>query len=83
MTLSAKKDREKAHGSVTLSQEEMEQLTRRVKLLDDRLDKLDSIVTTLVERVMRAPLTLELTCPKCSQQIEINITGNTRLRGGF
>ena len=83
MTLAAKKDKERAHGAVTLSQEEMEQLTRRVKLLDDRLDKLDSIVTTLVERVMRAPLTLELTCPKCSQQSEINITSNTRLRGGI
>lgn len=83
MTLAAKRDREKGHSTVTVSQEEMEQLTRRVKMLDDRLDKLDSIVTTLVERVMRAPLTLELTCPKCSQQIEINLTSNTRLRGGI
>jgi len=54
-----------------------------VKMLDDRLDNLDSIVTTLVQRVMEKPLTIELTCPKCSQQIEINITSSTRMRGGF
>ena len=83
MTLAAKRDREKGHSPVTVTQEETEQLTRRVKMLDDRLDKLDSIVTTLVERVTRAPITLELTCPKCSQQIEINLTSNTRLRGGI
>ncbi len=83
MILAAKRDKEKGHGNVTLSHEEMEQLTRRVKMLDDRLDKLDSIVTSLVERVMRAPVTLELTCPKCANQIEINITSNTRLRGGI
>ncbi len=62
---------------------ELDQLTRRVKMLDDRLDNLDSIVTTLVQRVMEKPLTIELTCPKCSQQIEINITSSTRMRGGF
>lgn len=67
-----------AHGRA-----EMDQLNRRVKMLDDRLDNLDSIVTTLVQRVMEKPLTIELTCPKCSQQIEINITSSTRMRGGF
>jgi RNAse (barnase) inhibitor barstar len=62
---------------------EMEQLSRRVKMLDERLDNLDSIVTTLVQRVMEKPLTIELTCPKCSQQIEVNITSTIRMRGGF
>jgi hypothetical protein len=81
--LAPKRDGERSHGAAAVSKEEIEQLARRVKMLDDRLDKLDSIVTTLVERVMRAPLTLELTCPKCSQQIEINLTSNTRLRGGI
>ena len=65
------------------SRSEMDQLSRRVKMLDDRLDNLDSIVTTLVQRVMEKPLTIELTCPKCAQQIEVNITSSTRMRGGF
>ena len=50
-------------------------------MLDDRLDNLDSIVTSLVHRVMEKPLTLEITCPSCSQTFEVNITSNIRLRG--
>jgi hypothetical protein len=50
-------------------------------MLDDRLDNLDSIVTSLVHRVMEKPLTLEITCPNCSQAFEVNITSNIRLRG--
>jgi len=52
-------------------------------MLDERLDNLDSIVTSLVQRVMEKPLTIELTCPKCSQQLEVNITSTMRMRGGF
>jgi len=75
--------RERDHDSSSHVKAEIEQLTRRVKMLDDRLDSLDSIVTTLVQRVMEKPLTIELTCPKCSHQIEVNITSSTRLRGSF
>ena len=75
--------RERGSDGAVHARAELEQLTRRVKMLDDRLDNLDSIVTTLVQRVMEKPLTIELTCPKCSQQIEINITSSTRMRGGF
>ena len=75
--------RDRGSDSVGHGRAELEQLNRRVKMLDDRLDNLDSIVTTLVQRVMEKPLTIEVTCPKCSQQIEINITSSTRLRGGL
>jgi RNAse (barnase) inhibitor barstar len=75
--------KERAPDAAAQARSEVEQLHRRVKMLDDRLDNLDSIVTTLVQRVMEKPLTIELTCPKCSQQIEINITSSTRMRGGF
>ncbi len=75
--------RERTGDTAAQSRAEMDQLGRRVKMLDERLDNLDSIVTTLVQRVMEKPLTLELTCPKCNQQIEINITSSSRLRGGF
>lgn len=75
--------RERVPDGAVQARSEMEQINRRVKMLDDRLDNLDSIVTTLVQRVMEKPLTIELTCPKCSQQIEINITSSTRMRGGF
>ncbi len=78
-----KREQDKGGHNSVLSKADIEQLNRRVKMLDDRLDNLDSIVTTLVQRVMEKPLTIELTCPKCSQQIEINITSSTRMRGGF
>ena len=58
-----------------------EQVERHLKMLDERLDNMDSIITSLVERVMQQPLTLEISCPKCGQNIQINITSNARLKG--
>jgi len=59
----------------------IEQVNRQLKMLDKRLDNMDSIITSLVERVMHQPLTLEVSCPKCGQTIQINITSNARLKG--
>ncbi len=81
--MAPKHDKERTTGSASQGREDIEQLVRRVKMLDDRLDNLDSIVTSLVQRVMEKPVTIELTCPKCSQQIEINVTSSMRMRGGF
>jgi hypothetical protein len=57
------------------------QLIKRLDMLDDRLDNMDSIVTSLVERVMARPLVIEVTCPNCGQTIQINVTSGVRLRG--
>lgn len=73
--------REHSHTSSNQPQVDIEQMNRRVKMLDERLDNLDSIVTSLVQRVMEKPLTLEVTCPKCAQPFEINLSGNIRMRG--
>jgi hypothetical protein len=59
----------------------IEQLSKRLDMLDERLDNIDSIVTSLVERVMEKPLVMEISCPKCGQPIEINITSSIRVRG--
>lgn len=59
----------------------IEQVSRRLDMLDGRLDNMDSVITSLVERVMERPLTMEVTCPKCGQTIQINITSSTRLKG--
>jgi hypothetical protein len=58
----------------------IEQLARHLEMLDERLDNIDSIVTSLVERVMERPLIMEISCPKCGQPIEINITSSVRMR---
>jgi hypothetical protein len=58
-----------------------QQLIKRLDLIDERLDNIDSIVTTLVERMMEKPLVMGISCPKCGQPIEINITSNIRMHG--
>lgn len=58
----------------------VEQINRRLEMLDGRLDNMDSVITSLVERVVEKPLTLEVTCPKCGQAIQVNITSNVRIR---
>ena len=57
------------------------QLVKRLDMLDERLDNMDSIVTSLIERVMARPLIMEVTCPNCGQTIQINVTSGVRLRG--
>ena len=58
----------------------MEQINRHLKVLDERLDNMDSVITSLVERVLHQPLTLEISCPKCGHRIEVNIPSSSRLR---
>jgi tetrahydromethanopterin S-methyltransferase subunit G len=60
---------------------DMEQIIRRLNMLDERLDNLDTVITSLVERVMGRPLTIEVSCPKCGQPIQIDVTSSVRLRG--
>ncbi|MFC1969704.1 hypothetical protein ACFLVV_00610 [Chloroflexota bacterium] len=57
------------------------QVIKRLDMLDDRLDNMDSVVTSLVERVMGRPLVVEVTCPNCGETIQINVTSGVRLRG--
>jgi hypothetical protein len=57
------------------------QLVKRLDILDERLDNIDSIVTSLIERVMARPLVIEVTCPNCGQIIQINVTAGVRVRG--
>jgi hypothetical protein len=60
---------------------DQEQFKRRLEMLDKRLDNIDSVVTALVERVMRQPVTIELTCPKCGNVVQIMLTGNIKSSG--
>jgi len=60
---------------------EAEQVLKRLDMVNHRLDDMDSVITSLVERVMGRPLTMQITCPKCGAIIEINITSSIRLRG--
>jgi len=68
-------------GKQAKQDRDMGQLIKRLDMLDERLDNMDSIVTSLVERVMARPLVIEVTCPNCGQTIQINVTSGVRLRG--
>ena len=58
-----------------------EQIDKRLEMLDQRLDNIDSVVTNLVERIMKQPVTIELICPKCDNSIQIMLTSSARTSG--
>jgi tetrahydromethanopterin S-methyltransferase subunit G len=60
---------------------DLEHTKKRLEMLDKRLDNIDSVVTALVERVMRQPVTIEVTCPKCGSVVQIMLTSNTKTTG--
>jgi len=60
---------------------DVEHIKRRLDMLDQRLDSIDSMVTAVAERVMNQPITLNITCPHCGKNIEITILGSEKPRG--
>ena len=59
----------------------MDQLEKRLEMLDQRLDNIDSVVTALVERVMKQPVSFDVTCPKCGSVVQIMLTSSTKIGG--
>jgi len=59
---------------------DIEQIKRRLDMLDQRLDNIDSMVTAVAERIMNQPITLNITCPYCGKNIEITIIGSEKPR---
>ena len=59
---------------------DIERMKKRLDMLDQRLDNIDSMVTAVAERVMKQPITLNLVCPHCGRDIEITILGNEKPR---
>lgn len=56
----------------------IERIKKRLDMLDQRLDNIDSVVTAVVERVMKQPITFNVTCSKCGQNIEIALIGTEK-----
>ncbi len=57
---------------------DIEHIKRRLDMLDQRLDNIDSVVTAVVERVMSQPITINITCPQCGRNMEIAIIGKEK-----
>jgi hypothetical protein len=70
---------EKTEKKITAA--ELEHAKKRLEMLDKRLDNIDSVVTALVERVMRQPVTIEVTCPKCGSVVQIMLTSSIKSTG--
>ena len=60
---------------------DMGHVERRLDMLDQRLDNIDSTVSAIVERVMSQPVTLNITCPNCGKNIEVAVIGGYRPTG--
>lgn len=56
----------------------IERIAKRLDMLDQRLDNIDSIVSAVAERVMKQPITFNVTCSKCGQRLEIAIIGTEK-----
>ena len=53
----------------------LEKIEQRLDMLDERIDNIDSIVSAVAERVMKQPITFNVTCNKCGHKIEVAIIG--------
>lgn len=58
---------------------EIDRLTKRMNLMDQRLDNIDTMVTAVAERIMSQPITIIVTCPHCKKNIEISINGTGKM----
>ncbi|RJQ40510.1 MAG: hypothetical protein C4555_01425 [Dehalococcoidia bacterium] len=55
---------------------EIERLKKRLNMLDERLDNIDSMVTAVAERVTSRPVILNIVCPHCGRAVEVAIIAN-------
>ncbi len=69
---------EKGQLAAAEDQEDVARLKKRLDVLDQRLDNIDSMVTAVAERIMNRPLTLHLNCPNCGKNVEVDLIGSTK-----
>jgi len=59
-------------------EQEIENIKRRLGMLDRRLDDIDSMVSAVIERVMSQPITINVTCPNCGKNMDVALIGNKK-----
>jgi len=57
---------------------EMDRIKKRMELMDERLDNIDSVLTAVAERIMKQPMSINLSCPHCGKNIEISLVGQQK-----
>ncbi len=53
-------------------------IKRRLDMLDQRLDNIDSMLTVIAERVLKQSITFNVTCPNCGRDVEIALIGTEK-----
>jgi ABC-type histidine transport system ATPase subunit len=69
-------DKDEAGRVAEAQAQDIQQIKKRLDLLDQRLDNIDSMVSAVAERVMSQPITLNITCPRCGRNIELTLIGS-------
>lgn len=57
---------------------DIEKIVSQLDMLDQRLDNIDSVVTAVAERIMKRPITFNITCSNCGRNIEIALIGTEK-----
>jgi hypothetical protein len=57
---------------------DIERLKQKVEIMDMRLDNIDSVLTAVAERIMKQPVTINLSCPHCGKNIEVALVGQQK-----
>lgn len=78
--MTEKKEADKRFEEAEKQLDKLAQMEKRLEMMYKRIDQLDTMVSTLIERVMRQPvITIEVTCPKCGSNVNVSMTGNARI----
>ncbi len=59
----------------------LDNVSRRLDMIDERLDNIDSMVSAVIERVMNQALTIQTVCPHCGHNVEVALIGARTHRG--
>jgi len=78
--MTEKKEVDRRYEEAEKQLDKIAQMEKRLEMMYKRIDQLDTMVSTLIERVMRQPvITIEITCPKCGSNINVSLSGNARI----
>lgn len=78
--MTEKKEVDKRFEEAEKQLDKLVQMERRLEMMYKRIDQLDTMVSTLIERIMRQPvITIEVTCPKCGSNVHVSMSGNARV----
>ena len=65
-------------GSSNRDTDDLDRLKQRLELFDERLDNIDSVLSAVAERVMKQPVSINLSCPHCGKNIEVSLVGQQK-----